>query len=1137
MSRSALTLTLVLLAPLRLDAQPARGEWLTLPRDLGPDTLAWKRYPIEVYTNTTSVVQGGSIDIMVAAGYPSLAGQPCRVQVYRLGASDSLYFEFTLNALVFQPLHDSLGNPIAHGARDRKPKEYKRGCRWPRSRLLTIPLAWPSGVYVVKCTLYGDTTVSRRHPFVVRAASPGSTSRILYKVPISEYHAYSSWGGGSLYWWSNGGLDATDTVSFLRPIASNYAADDVNDLGSLIPYERDFIAWAEQAGYTMEYCTNIDIHTDSLRATISPYRLIVVGGHDEYWSRSERQAVESQFLAISGNNTAFLSANICYWRVEYPASDNFTRMWCLKDPQGTNLWRNTLPEGPEAKFIGVQYDTGYNNRLAVDTVRRADHWLFRGTGLRNRDAFGFGPDPGNPGILGAEVDRVYPDSPPNVQVLASAWVDSTILGDSMVVLADDDTIWVPVYGSVLHESVYYENEASNARAFAAATQRWGTGLAGYDSLDRSRFRTYAANLMDHFSGRKYIGNVYSDPLNPLRWSPKDLGRDSITLDGDVRVLAGKALLDSSCTVVADSVLFVDGTFRVEGAVLVTGRGSVNINPGGTLALGAGAVLTVSPTAYFVLEPGGTIQFGVGSRLVLNNATIEPGAALTVAAGGTLELRPGGTVAFGSGSGMSVSGALTAVGTPESRITLRRAAGSIEWSGITVNPTASASLRYCDILHARSGILSSGAQPEVSQCRFDSCAIGMYLFQSAGRIDSSVITHCSVKGVVVDGEYSYADPPRAPGLAGNVIAANDAGVYVTAGAPVMLGNSFQGNASAGLWCENGGSPFLGKNEAGSRGDNNFSGNIPTNLLARYYSIPFLGYRASDVLPPQGGYNGFGPSMGKYDVTAQFSSGVQAMMNWWGEYPPDEPSSFSVEPDSSWVDWSFPLEGPGSGPASRSTQLAARTTAEGLDAGPDPLASQLSAVLGLRWQGKYGRAMILAKEQIAAAPGSPLAPLMAVVHQETARDSARASARAGVLEAASVYADSLLAAGPPDGLRRMLLNRKLARLMEKREWAGVVAMAEDLSSAYRNSALEEHALYAAFRAALLGAGDRGSAEGLKRVLQTRYPESHLAEMAGVLLRSTTPLDGSLGEGPNRATPPQQQDMAGGGSAQGGSPRQSR
>jgi hypothetical protein len=106
---------------------------------------------------------------------------------------------------------------------------------------------------------------------VVRAA-PARYPRILLSVPFATWQAYNRSGvpGEGLYW-AEDPLRAK-RVSFDRP-------------GGGPPPERweeSLMRWLHAEGIEVDYCSDLDLHLDP--GLLSAYRLMLVNGHDEYWT-------------------------------------------------------------------------------------------------------------------------------------------------------------------------------------------------------------------------------------------------------------------------------------------------------------------------------------------------------------------------------------------------------------------------------------------------------------------------------------------------------------------------------------------------------------------------------------------------------------------------------------------------------------------------------------------------------------------------------------------------------------------------------------------------------------------------------------------------------------------------------------
>lgn len=322
---------------------------------------------------TTSCVQGGSMRFAVTSG----EGTPLTGHVI---VSDAV-----------------TGRPVARAS--------VHGTEWT----LDIPHDWPSSLYVAR---FHDARPQTPEPerdaehevwFVVRAARPGASSSVLVSIPFATWRAYHRAGqpGRSLYYAEEPGRAAR--VSFTDP-------------GGGPPPERweePLLRWLPGAGYPVEFCSGLDL--DEGGELLSHYRLLVVNGHDEYWSAGMRDSVET--FARRGGNLAFFAGNTAWWQMRL--EDGGRTMVChrdaasdpVPDPRLTTVeWSSSPVDRPENAMTGVSFRNGAGSWGAgmgligreSYTVRFADHWVFEGTGLRDGDTFARG-------ALGYETDAAELD--------------------------------------------------------------------------------------------------------------------------------------------------------------------------------------------------------------------------------------------------------------------------------------------------------------------------------------------------------------------------------------------------------------------------------------------------------------------------------------------------------------------------------------------------------------------------------------------------------------------------------------------------------------------------------------------------------------------------------------------------------
>lgn len=250
---------------------------------------------------------------------------------------------------------------------------------------LKVGRDWPSSLYRA-----GDAYV------VVRPIAP--TSPIVVSVPFPTWEAYNRPGvpGEGLY--QSEQPDRAVKVSLDRPGAGPQIEE----------WELGLLRWLGPAGYDVDYCSGLDLHRDGL-ARLGGYRLLVINGHDEYWSWEMRDAAEA--FARQGGNIAVFSGNTCWWQVRF--EDDARTMVCYRDAAAdpvedrsrtTVEWPSEPVNRPENTLTGVSFRNGagcwVDSRVMATesyTAHFSDHWVFEGTGLRDGDTFGLG-------ALGYETD-------------------------------------------------------------------------------------------------------------------------------------------------------------------------------------------------------------------------------------------------------------------------------------------------------------------------------------------------------------------------------------------------------------------------------------------------------------------------------------------------------------------------------------------------------------------------------------------------------------------------------------------------------------------------------------------------------------------------------------------------------------
>lgn len=566
-------------------ANPVAAE-NALPGDSGWRLRQRAGGKLEGYASATSVNHGEAVDIHLGSSVVRTADW----KLYRMG-----WYGGTGGRVV------ATGGPVAVGPQP-VPAKLETGlveCRWPASFRIQTGPGWTSGVYLVVVTR--DDGPQTYVPFVVRADERKGAA--VFQASVTTWQAYNAWGGASLY------TAGAHEVSFDRPYLEGSGA------GQYFRWEHPFVEWAESRGLDLTYVTNVDLDRDP--TLLAGQRLFLSVGHDEYWSRPMRAALEGALAG--GTSAAFFSANSIYWQVRLePAKGSAVprrTLVCYKgaaaDPlQGTPLatvrWRDAPVSEPENALLGVMYSAW----LLADAplvVSDASHWVYEGTGLQDGDSVA--------GIVGYETDRRFDNglTPPGTEVLAR----------SPVVDVNGRPDW--------HEATL-RTTAAGGYVFSSGTIEWSWGLADPTLADR-RVQRVTENLF------RRAGLAPALPARPLlKPQPLELRAD---VAESLSTVAGTAFVEG----LRDGPA-ADALFRRPAAAAVDAAGNVYVADTGNHAIRlvrADAARTVSTIAG---------NGAAGHLLGVGTATgLDAPQGIAVAADGTvfvsdtgnhrlLRLRPG-----------------------------------------------------------------------------------------------------------------------------------------------------------------------------------------------------------------------------------------------------------------------------------------------------------------------------------------------------------------------------------------------------------------------------------------------------------------------------------------------------------------
>jgi len=441
----------------------------------GAAVASWLQpaYPpanVQGYASEESVLPGETVHFHVSTA----DGERYRIEVYRLG----WYGGSGARLLTCLPGCGGDEPGRTYG----KPSFEGGPAGWPVTDTLTVPSSWVSGYYyaLLRVTSSGDDYDTRGWiAFVVRDP-PTRRSQILVQVPVNTWQAYNPWGGKSLYTFnSSGGVHGT-RVSFERPLI--YTAQG--------PFEAEYnlVRFLEREGYDVSYQTDVDTDVDP--DSLLRHRLVVVAGHDEYWSKRMRDAFDA--ARDAGTNLAFTGSNAAYWQIRYE-DDHHTIVGYkdYPDPEPdpalkTTLFRELVPPRHECELMAVMHlrlrphQSGPVDYTVTDAAA-ADPW-FAGTGFKSGDTV--------LDVVGNEWDSL-PDPPP-----PPACVKPGL------------TVLFRYHGEPADADAVRYTAPSGARVFAGGAQQLSW------PLDTFNLRRFGRTLGPDARFQQFMRNALSDLTRP-----------------------------------------------------------------------------------------------------------------------------------------------------------------------------------------------------------------------------------------------------------------------------------------------------------------------------------------------------------------------------------------------------------------------------------------------------------------------------------------------------------------------------------------------------------------------------------------------------------------------------------------------
>lgn len=97
--------------------------------------------------------------------------------------------------------------------------------------------------------------------------------------------------------------------------------------------EMPMISFLERNGVKVKYATSEDLDRMGVSLFVDKCNVYMSNGHDEYWSREMREAVES-WRDNYGGLSIFMSGNEVFWKSRTVRVGDEVQIWCFKDTMG-----------------------------------------------------------------------------------------------------------------------------------------------------------------------------------------------------------------------------------------------------------------------------------------------------------------------------------------------------------------------------------------------------------------------------------------------------------------------------------------------------------------------------------------------------------------------------------------------------------------------------------------------------------------------------------------------------------------------------------------------------------------------------------------------------------------------------------
>jgi hypothetical protein len=386
---------------------------------------------------------------------------------------------------------------------------------WPKYTI-TLDAGLRDGIYLAVCVpeagvVEAGPELATRSDACLFILRRQPSADILVKLPTGTYAAYNQIGGSSTYagaFWSRDWAAQGYVASLQRPgnggVGGRVMEGDAPD-----PYARSsrrqvfahwdapFVAWLEQRGYQVSYCTDFDLHFDD--GLLDGSGLLLSAGHDEYWSEHMRSQVLK--FVDRGGSMCFFAGDVACFKIEY--SEAGDRLFCPKmageSPEVASrltgaLWHVHDPQDWLTLNSGAYGGGWWDGRRSIEAYQPvvADHWIFDGVEIPEGGISGGADTP----VIGYETDGVRLErasDPPRMSEHRKGGSG----GRTLLAVGFLSAGWVAGYDHA-NAAIVIRTAQSGGMVFSTGTTDWPLGL-GDPAVSK-----ITANVIDRLSRRPLV---------------------------------------------------------------------------------------------------------------------------------------------------------------------------------------------------------------------------------------------------------------------------------------------------------------------------------------------------------------------------------------------------------------------------------------------------------------------------------------------------------------------------------------------------------------------------------------------------------------------------------------------------------